>query len=137
LWPIRPIHDAETDAAFALKLTAAGVKAAAAADAASSDNETGAGEGEARALGKPAASTPDAKAEGTAAHLANDPRDRSFPRPTSKLTAVVALLSRSEGASLGELIDVAGTAASRTWASDGLGARRRRKVKLLIDRPDS
>ena len=65
-------RDAETDVVFALKLTAAGAKAAAAADTASSDYEAGAEEGEARALEKLAVSTADAKAEETAAHLAKN-----------------------------------------------------------------
>ena len=105
--------DVETGVAFALKLTAAGAKAAAAADAASSDNEADAAKDQARALEKPAVSTPDAKAKGTAAHLANNQQDRGSPRPTSKLASVVALLSRSGGASLGEL----------TAASAGLRTR--------------
>jgi hypothetical protein len=106
-------RDGETDVAFALKLTAAGAKAAAAANAASFDKEAGAVEGEARALEKLAVSKSDAKVEGATAHLPDKQRNRGSPRPTSKIAAVVALLSRSEGASLGELTTATGWLAPR------------------------
>jgi hypothetical protein len=127
-------RDAETGAAFALKLTIAGAKAAAAAETASSDNEAGAAEDGARALKKPAVSTPDAKAEGAAAHLVNKRRDRGLPRATSKLAAVVALLSRSGGARLAELIAATGWLAHTTRAA--LTGLRKRGYVVTLDRSD-
>jgi hypothetical protein len=125
-------RDAETDVVFALKLTAAGAKAAVAADTASSV-EVGATEGEARALEKFAVSTPDAKAEGTAA-LANQQRDRGWPRSSSKLAAVAALLSRSGGASLADLIAATGWLAHTTRAA--LTGLRKRGYVVTLDRSD-
>jgi Protein of unknown function (DUF3489) len=127
-------RDAETNVAFALKLTAAGAKAAAAADTSSSDNEAGATKGEARALEMPATSTPDAKAQGTAAQLANKQRDRAAPRPTSKLAGVVALLSRSEGARLTEVVTATGWLAHTARAA--LTELRKRGYTISLDRSD-
>ena len=92
-------RDAESGAAFALKLTAAGAKAAATADTTSPDNEAGSEDVEPRMSKEPAISTPDAMAQAIAAPPANKLRDRGLPRPTSKLAAVVGLLGRPEGAS--------------------------------------
>jgi hypothetical protein len=127
-------RDAETDVVFALKLTAAGAKAAAAVDTASSDIEAVAAEGPAGALEKPAVSVPDAKTEGTAVHLANKQRDRGSPRPTSKLAVVVALLSRSGGASLAELTTATGWLAHTTRAA--LTGLRKRGNIVALDRSD-
>ena len=127
-------RDTETGAAFALKLAAAGAKVATAADTAFSDPKAAAQESEARALEKPAVSTPDAKVEGTPAHFAYKQRDRGAPRPTSKLAAVVALVSRSEGASLTELVTATGWLAHTTRAA--LTGLRKRGYTVTLDRSD-
>ena len=127
-------RDAETGVAFALKLTAAGAKAAAAANTAPSDTEAGAEESEARALEKPAVSTPNAKTERTASPSANKLRDRGSLRPTSKIASVVGLLCRSEGVSLAELIAATGWLAHTTRAA--LTGLRKRGYVVTLDRSD-
>ena len=126
-------RDAETGAAFALKLTTAGAKAAA-ADATSFDTGAGVEESEARAPEKSAVSAPNATPKETAARLANKQRGRGSPRPASKIAAVVALLSRSERASLAELIAATGWLPHTTRAA--LTGLRKRGYVVTLDRSD-
>jgi len=125
-------RDTETGAAFALKLTAAGAKATAAADTAFSDPKAVAQESEARALERPTVSNPDGKAKGSAAHIANKQRDRGSLRPTTKLAMVVALVSRSGGASLTELVTATGWLDHTTRAA--LTGLRKRGYAIKLDR---
>ena len=129
-------RDGATGTAFALKLTAAGAKAIA---------RQGEAPEEAAADKPPACvATPACSAAplGISATTAQQPAvapsidrpARSEPRPTSKIAAVIGLLSRSEGATLAELIAATGWLPHTTRAA--LTGLRKRGYVLTLDRTD-
>jgi DNA-binding IclR family transcriptional regulator len=127
-------RDGETGAAFALKLTAAGVKAIA-SDGTPPTSEVPAEIGDAPDLTKPAASPDGATGKRAARGPASSPVPaRSEPRPTSKIAAVIGLLSRAGGATLAELISATDWLPHTTRAA--LTGLRKRGYVLILDRTD-
>ncbi len=124
-------RDGETGIAFALTLTAAGAKAIA------GEREVHSGEAAATNKSEPSAPAPTGSpvalarvTQKTAVPADIERRERCEPRPTSKIAAVVGLLSRSGGATLADLVAATGWLPHTTRAAL-TGLRKRGYVVML------
>jgi hypothetical protein len=128
-------QDGETGAAFALKLTAAGAKAIAMEGAPPDGNVVAAGgaapDSSKRTPSPEIALEKRATAKPPSSSTAPAPNE---PRPTSKIAAVIGLLSRVEGATLAELIAATDWLPHTTRAA--LTGLRKRGYALTLDRTD-
>jgi hypothetical protein len=127
-------RDDESRASYALKLTAAGVKAIAVNDAAEPED---AGEETATLANRDQAailSKLDATDARPTEAMEPGPARPSAPRSGSKLTRVIALLERDRGATIEELIAATGWLAHTTRAA--LAGLRKRGYAVAIDRSD-
>jgi Protein of unknown function (DUF3489) len=137
--PSSPVwrRDDETGSSFALKLTAAGAKAIAI--------EGGEGRRDPAPEGfltsaspkpqpDPTASSPDGRTsdEETASHRIVRVPPKAEPRPGSKIAAVIGMLARERGATIGELVTATGWLPHTTRAA--LTGLRKRGCVLSIDR---
>jgi hypothetical protein len=115
-------HDSDNDLTYSLKLSAAGIKAIAVGEAQS---------------GKPAPvppvqePLPDAKDSSEASHHASD-ASKVAPREGSKLASVIALLRRSEGATIDVLTEATGWLPHTTRAA--ITGVRKRGYSVVLDR---
>jgi hypothetical protein len=125
---------AESGAALALKLTAAGARAAAAPVTASPGGAGRGDDGEPHVRRGAAAATPDAKVDMVAAGPTGNASDRGLPRATSKLAAVIGMLRRPEGATLVDLVAATGWLPHTTRAA--LTGVRKRGYVVALDRSD-
>jgi len=125
-------RDEESGASYALKLTAAGVKAIAVDDAAEPEGE------ESDALANPDQAAIPSKLDAEDARpseaMEPGPIRPSAPCGGSKLARVLALLERDHGATIAELIAATGWLANTTRAA--LTGLRKRGYGVAIDRSD-
>src|SRR5271169_5238623 len=134
--PSSPVwrRDSESGIGYALKLTVAGAKAIAVDDAPASDG----GRDGAMEHSIEAAVRTDASAtkiiEKQASRVVAPERVCGEPRPTSKIAAVIEMLSRSGGASLADLIATTGWLPHTTRAA--LTGLRKRGFEISLDRSD-
>ena len=127
-------QDAESGVVLALKLTAAGVKAMAAKGAPPASEASATG-GHAPGLTEQVASPETTVGKQAVAKLSSWPSPaQGEPRPTSKIAAVIGLLSRVEGTTLAELISATGWLPHTTRAA--LTGLRKRGYTLTLDRTD-
>ena len=130
-------HDGKTGAAIALKLSAAGAKAV--AQSGGSPSIQAAAKKLPASLATGSVATPPSEALAIIAQgsTGSTPVGRfggGAPRPTSKIAAVIRLLSRSGGATLAELIAATGWLPHTTRAA--LTGLRKRGYCLTLDRSD-
>jgi hypothetical protein len=126
-------HDSETGAAYALKLTALGLKEIVVAESARDVDET-------RKDGKPPLAVLGNDAVDVAA-IESSPSPtliargvKGEPRPTTKIAGVIGLMVRPNGATLAELIANTGWLAHTTRAA--LTGLRKRGYVVTLDRSD-
>src|ERR1700751_2263588 len=128
-------RDEESGASYALKLTAAGVKAIAVDDAAEPDED--AGEESATLANRDQAailSKLDATDARPTEAMEPGPAGPSVPRGSTKLARVIALLARDRGATIEELIAATGWLAHTTRAAR-TGPRKRGYSVALVGQP--
>jgi hypothetical protein len=127
-------QDGGSGAAFALKLTAAGMKAFGWEGSAAESKDLPAGRDD---------PSPTQQAPATEAEVGKRPAGktsvsaapaRGAPRPTSKIASVIGLLSRVEGATLADLIAATDWLPHTTRAA--LTGLRKRGYTLVLDRKD-
>ena len=127
-------QDAESGVVLALKLTAAGLKAIVVEDASLASEALAAG-GHVTGLTGQVASPEITVGKRAAAKLSLQPSPaQSESRRTSKIAAVIGLLSRVEGATLAEMISATGWLPHTTRAA--LTGLRKRGYALTLDRTD-
>jgi hypothetical protein len=126
-------RDGDTEAAFALKLTAAGAKAAADEGASLSSRQSNGGE-DARAIDEARLPVTAVAKPPVAEPRPRRARAQGEPRPTSKIAAVIGLLSNAEGATLAELIAATDWLPHTTRAA--LTGLRKRGYVLTMGRGD-
>jgi hypothetical protein len=116
-------RDGESDQAYSLKLSAAGAKAAAI-----SEERSGKSEPEAPAQVTLPASMDSSESSGRAAEIGKE----APPREGSKLASLIALLRRSEGATIDVLTNVTGWLPHTTRAA--ITGVRKRGYSVVLDR---
>ena len=126
-------RDEESGASYALKLTAAGVKAIAVDDAAEPEDAGEKSDAFANPDQAAILSKLDAK-DARPAAMEPGPAGPSAPRGGSKLARVIGLLERDHGATIEELIAATGWLAHTTRAA--LTGLRKRGYAVAIDRSD-
>jgi DNA-binding MarR family transcriptional regulator len=126
-------RDSATGTAFALKLTSAGMKAAM-ADETPLKVELASGIDKPVAIEEAAPPLVTAIEQAAAPQPSWDMRSQREPRATSKIAAVIGLLSRAEGATLAELIEATSWLPHTTRAA--LTGLRKRGYVLTLDRSD-